>query len=489
MRNLENVLKQHRGRAGLQPCRSSATAVFLSGVRRGLPLASRAHSKVWQPPKARRKGGAATAPLVALVILAACMFSACSSNEEGERAPTMSVQVATAQRGTIEQEIEADAVIFPIDQAAIAAKIGAPVSKFYVDRGSHVHAGELLARLESEDLAAAVTENKGAYQQAGATYQTKVKSSLPEEMQKAQLDLKAAREALGAQQQVFNARQSLYQQGAIPRKDLEDAAVALTEASNQYDIARKHLEALQSVGNSDGLKAAEGELAAAKGKYDGAEAQLGYAQIRSPIDGVVTERPLYAGEMAAPGSPLITVMDLSRVVARAHISQQQAALLKVGDRARLSVPRLSDSVPANVSMVSPALDPNSTTVEVWAEAANPGDRLKPGSSVRVGFVARTVKDALMVPAAALLTAADGTTSVIVVGADAKPQQKTVKVGIRQDGNLQIIGGLQEGERVVTQGAYELAQEDPDVLAKTKLQIAAPKSSEEGPDSGKGPDKD
>jgi HlyD family secretion protein len=419
-----------------------------------------------------------------LTSFAALLFSACSSKEVADQAPTMTVQVATVERGTIQQEATADGVIYPLRQAAIVPKISAPVSKLYVDRGSHVHAGQLLAELESKDLAATVAENKGVYEQAEAAYQTATKSAFPEEMQKAELDMKAAKESLDAQQKVFDARQNLYQQGAIPRKDLEDATVALTQARNQHDITRKHWEALQSYGNSNELKAAQGQLAAAKGKYDGAQAQLGYAQIKSPIDGVVTDRPLYPGEMAAAGSALITVMDLSRVVARAHLGQRQAALLKVGDDATLSIQGLSEEVPAKVSLVSPALDPNSTTVEVWAEAANSGGRLQPGSSARITFVARAVKDALIVPAAALITASDGAASVMVVGADSKPQQKTVKAGLRQDDKLQIVEGLQEGDKVVTQGAYELAQEDPDVLGKTKLQVATPGGS----DSGKGADK-
>ena len=417
-------------------------------------------------------------------LIAVLLFPACSSREAAGQAPTMTVQAMTAWRGTIAEEVTADAVIYPIDEAAITARISAPVSKFYVDRGSRVRAGQLLAELESKDLAAAVTENKGAYEQAQAAYQTTVSADAPQALQKANLDVKAAKEALDAQQRVFDNDQKLFNEGAIPRKQLEDAGVALTQARNQYEIAQKHLQDLQSFANQDALKAASGQLAAAQGKYEGAQAQLGYAQIRSPIDGVVTERPLYPGEMAAAGSPLITVMDLSRVVARAHISQQQAALLKVGDEAALSVPGLGDGVPAKVSLVSPALDPNSTTVEVWAEAANRDGRLQPGSSTRITFVARTVKDALIVPAAALVTGSDGTTSVMVVGADLKPQQKTVKVGIREGDNLQIIEGLQEGEKVVAQGAYELAQEDPDVLAKTKLQIAVPKGPDEGADSGK-----
>jgi HlyD family secretion protein len=306
-------------------------------------------------------------------------------------------------------------------------------------------------------------------------------------MQKAEQDLKAAKETFDAQQKVVENRQMLYQQGAIPKKDLEDSQVALVQARNNYELAQKHYEALKNFGNQEALKAAQGELAAAKGKYDAAQAQLSYAEIRSPIDGVVTDRPLYAGEMAAAGTPLITVMDLSRVIARAHLTQEQAALLKPGDEATLSVPAVSDDVRAKVTVVSPALDPNSTTVEVWAEAANPHDRLQPGSSARVTFVAETVKNALVIPAAALITASDGTTSVILAGADGKPEQKKVKVGIRQDDKVQITDGIQENDRVVTQGAYELASEDPDVLAKTKLQIAEPKSSDEGGDTGK--DKD
>jgi HlyD family secretion protein len=419
-----------------------------------------------------------------LITLAALVFPACSSKEAAEQAPTMTVQVAAAQRGTIEEQVTADAVIYPIDEAAITAKISAPVSKFYVNRGSHVHAGQLLAELESRDLAAAVTENKGAYEQAQAAYQTAVSADVPQALQKAELDVKAAKEAFDAQQRVFDNDQKLFNEGAIPRKQLEDSGVALTQARNQYEITQKHLQDLQSFANQDALKAARGQLAAAQGKYEGAQAQLGYAQIKSPIDGVVTDRPLYPGEMAAAGSALITVMDLSRVVARAHLGQQQAAVLKVGDEATLSIQGLSEEVPAKVSLVSPALDPNSTTVEVWAEAANHDGHLQPGSAARITFVARTVKDALIVPAAALVTASDGATSVMVVSADSKPQQKRVKVGIRQNDNLQITEGLQEGEKVVTQGAYQLAQEDPDVLAKTKLQIAAPKGPDEGVDSGK-----
>jgi RND family efflux transporter MFP subunit len=126
-------------------------------------------------------------------------------------------------------------------------------------------------------------------------------------------------------------------------------------------------------------------------------------------------------------------------------------------------------------VVSPALDPGSTTVEVWVQAVNPSGRLKPGASVHLSMVAETVENAIVVPATAVITGSDGSTSVMAVDSSAKPHQKTVKVGISDGDNIQITEGLQPGEKVVTTGAFELAKEDPDVLAKTTVQVQAPKS--------------
>jgi HlyD family secretion protein len=190
---------------------------------------------------------------------------------------------------------------------------------------------------------------------------------------------------------------------------------------------------------------------------------LSYSEIRSPIHGVVTDRPLYPGEMAAAGTPLLTVMDTTSVVARAHIPQEQAALLKLGDKATVVVAGGSgedDAIEGKVTVVSPALDPNSTTVEVWVQAKNPKSRLRPGTSVRISMLARSVPNAVVIPAAAVLTAPDGTTYVMVVvsenrSSDNRAHQKTVKTGIRQGDQMQILDGLAEGDRVVASGAYGL----------------------------------
>jgi multidrug efflux pump subunit AcrA (membrane-fusion protein) len=392
--------------------------------------------------------------LGALVVLG-FVASGCSKGTEVEAAPTVTVQVGAAENQTIERKVSAEATLYPLEQSAIVPKITAPVKKFYVEKGSKVHAGQLLAELENSDLLAQKQENEGAYTQAEAGYEQAV--------QKAKQDLTLSKETLDAAQKLYNARQELYKQGAVSSKDVDDANVALIQARNAYEASQKQLD----------LKVAEGQLTAARAKTAEVDVGLNYSKIVSPIDGVVTDRPLYAGEMASNSGPIITVMNLSQIVARAHIDQQEASQLKVGDAATISVPGQPGALKGKVSLVSPALDPSSTTVEVWVQSPNPGERLKPGSSVQVQMVAQAVQHAIVIPAEALLTGSDGTTSVIILDTDNKPHKKKVKVGIRDAGDVQVTEGLQGGERVVTVGAFALSQEDDPILAKTNIQVQAP----------------
>jgi HlyD family secretion protein len=402
---------------------------------------------------------------LSLTILPVLFLSGCSK-DSGEKEPAVPVQVVTVKKETIQRTVAAEAVLFPLQQAAITPKISAPVKTFYIKRGTRVHKGQLLAVLENTDLAAATQENKGTYDQAQAAYATTTASDLPQEVQKAQLDAQAAKQLFEAQQKIYSSRQELFQQGAMPRKELDQAGVDLTNAKNQYEIAQQHLDALIKVGKQQTLKSAAGQLESAKGKYLGATAQLSYSEIRSPIDGVVADRSLYPGEMAAAGTPLLTVMDTSQVIARAHIPQPEAALLRVGDHATVTVPGQEDPIEGKITVVSPALDPNSTTVEIWVQIKNANQLLKPGTSVLVSMLAHSIPDALIIPGTALLTAQDGATSVMQVSADDQANQKAVKVGIRQGDAVQIVEGLQAGDRVVASGAYGL----PD---KSKIKVETP----------------
>jgi RND family efflux transporter MFP subunit len=273
-------------------------------------------------------------------------------------------------------------------------------------------------------------------------------------------------------------RTQLFAQGAIPGRDLDTAKAALVQAQAAYDIAKQHFEAVQRTSNKASLESAKGQLDSAKGKYLGAQAQLGYTEIHSPIDGVVTDRPLFAGETAPAGTPLITVMETSTLIAKLHIAQAEAQQLTVGTPATISVPGQDDPVDAKVSLISPALDPGSTTIEVWLRVNNPKNTLKAGTPVHASITGRTARNALLIPIEGLQTAADGSKYVMVIASDGVAHKHPVTVGIQSDKEAQILTGITVQDTVITTGAYALDD-------GTKVKVGA--AGDDKPDAGKGGD--
>ena len=116
------------------------------------------------------------------------LLSNCKAKPEAEPEPVVTVDVAPVLSSAIQLKVKADAVLYPLQQAAIVPKITAPIKKFYVEKGSTVRAGQLLAELENQDLAGTVAEAKAAYDQAEAAYQTTARATVPEDLRKSELD-------------------------------------------------------------------------------------------------------------------------------------------------------------------------------------------------------------------------------------------------------------------------------------------------------------
>jgi HlyD family secretion protein len=429
--------------------------------------------KIKSPFSSRRKF---TLAAIAGGTVVVCGFAAGCSKEEKEKEPEVSVQTAPAEKKDISQTITEEAVISPLQQAVVAPKITSTIKQFLVQRGTKVKKGQLLAVLENADLSAAAAASQGDYQQAEAAYATSVGSSIPQQTQKAELDAAAAKSAFDAQQKIYNSRQDLFKQGAIPRRDLDSAEVALVAAKSQNEQAQKQLADLHRLGQEQAIKSAEGQKRSAEGKYRAAEAQLSYSRIVSPIDGVITDRPLFVGDLAVANQPILTVMNTSKLIAKGHLPQTEAVQLKVGNPAEINIPGLDDPIPAKVTLVSPALDPGSTTIEVWVEAKKSNPAMRPGVTVHVEMIAKTSKDALIVPATALFKNSEtGADYVLLAGSDEKAHTKTVKVGIRSKENSEILSGIKEGDPVITGGGYAI----PD---GTKIKVEKPEAGEkEGAD--------
>lgn len=395
--------------------------------------------------------------VIPLVLLQGC-------KEEPAPKTVVSVQAEHPEQAPIAEHIETDAVLSPVSQAAIVPKITAPVEKFYVQRGSKVHTGQLLAVLENGDLAAAALDSKGAYQAAQGAYATATRAQIPEEVQAGQLALDQAKANLKLNEDIVKSRTALVAEGAIPRRDLDSAEAALVSAQGAYESALTHMNSVRQVNEKAAIEQAKGQLTSAEGKYKGAEAEVNYSEIRSPINGVVADRPLFAGETATAGTPLLTVMDTKTLIAKAHIAQSLAQELKVGGEAAVTAPGVDKPMAAKISMISPALDPGSTTVEVWLKIDNRSGVLEVGTPLKATITGRKVPDAMTIPAAAVQTATDGSKFVMVVASDGTAQKKPVTLGIVNQQEAQITGGIAASDNVITGGAYAL---DPGTKVEVK----------------------
>ncbi len=364
------------------------------------------------------------------------------------------VTVTIAQREPIADVITGEAELFAYRQASLSPKILSPIYRYFVNRGERVHKGQLLAVLENRDLAAEVQSANGQMEQAKANYTTTSAATVPQQLQKSEAEVADAKAHLDAQQTLYDNRMRLYEEGAIAGKELDQSAVALTAAKTQYKTALKRLSDYEATVATATQQSAAGQLESAHAKKNAAETQLRYSELRSPIDGVIAFRNLYPGDIAPAGTALIIVMNVSKIIAKLHLPQEKAARLAIGDPATIHAEGGEDQR-GKVSVLSPALDPNSTTSEVWVLAPNPHARMHPGSSAEVSIIARTVPNAVVVPTSAIIMRDDGSTSVVILRADNTVISQKVQLGIQQDTKVQIVSGVSAGQVVVSSGGYGL----------------------------------
>lgn len=422
--------------------------------------------------------------VITLFALGALTISGCKSSDTGETETiAVAVQAQHPTVGPISEQIAADAILAPLAQAAIAPRISSPIRAEYVKPGARVRRGQLLITLEDRDLQGSALDSKGGLTSAQAAYATATRATIPEDVQKAQLDVDQAKANLDVANRTAEERKRLLQQGAIAARDTQTSIAAAVQAQAVYDEAVKHLASVRNTTSASNAQAAEGQLTSAKGRYINAQAQVSFANLRSPINGVVTDRPLFPGETAPAGTPVITVMDTSSLLAKLHIAQASAQKLRIGAAAEVHVPGVDDAVDATVSYISPALDPGSTTIEVWLKLPNSNGHLKVGTPVHAVMQGVTVPNALQIPTSALLPGEEGgATVVMLVGADGVAHKRPVTTGIRTPETVQITKGISTSDNVITEGSYGLDD-------GTKVKIGGDKDEKDNKGDSAGGGKD
>ena len=201
-------------------------------------------------------------------------------------------------------------------------------------------------------------------------------------------------------------------------------------------------------------------LASAQATLEQLKTRLGYATIRSPINGVVTERRLQTGDIVSPQTRLFTVADISMLVSRVMVSELEVPLIRPGAAVDVTVDALGGArVQGRIRRVFPAAD--SLTRLVPVEVALTGsalDKLRPGYTVRSMFRLGSRNDALLIPTRAVVGPAGARTVVIV--RQGKSERRIVRVGPDIDGMTEVLEGLAAGDSVIVAGQALLRDGSP-----------------------------
>ncbi len=370
-----------------------------------------------------------------ILTVSTCIFllAGCSQqNEEAQPKTVMEVKVTQSAVADVQLSVTAPATIYPREQASIASKITAPIRMLLVKKGDTVAAGQVLARLENRDLVA----------QRG------------EAVNRARADASSAEATLAQAEKNLERRQKLYDQGAIPARDLLATQTEAAQARANYEVARKYLDLLQ--GAALGASSDRGTTNQETGTAF-LNTQIEFTEIRSPFAGVVTEQFLYPGDMAKPETAIFTVMDLSVVAARAQVPESDVAGVSRGQACSFESgdsPNRPSS--GRVSLVNQAVDPSRRTVEVWCEIPNPQRTLRSGVFGSVAVSTGRAEHAIVLPVAAVQFK-EGSTKGIAVVVD--PQHvahvRDVEANPIPGGKVRIVHGIEVGETVVVEGGYGL----------------------------------
>lgn len=393
-------------------------------------------------------------------LAAAIMLGGCSKKEEAEPKPEVEVKLAPVAVEDVEQSIMGPATLFPVAQAGVAARNSAPIRQLLVKKGDNVAAGQTLAVLESRDVTAAKNEATANVTEAEQNLQKTTAGTLPSDLERARGQMVAAEAAYKQADAIHSRRKSLFDEGAIPQRDLLVAETDLATTKANYEVAKTSYDLLKNQSNERDIQIAKSHVEQSKARLAQADAQLSYAQITSPFAGTVTEQFMFPGDMARPDAPVFTVSDLSRAVARAQIPESDSAPIHAGQTCEF----LPGGSPASggdqtryagkVTVVNRSADPARRTIEIWCEIAKPPASLHPGVFGDVAVVTERMKG-VTVPREAMQFNEGTLTGWVMVVEGGVAHKRSVEADSTPGPRVHILKGLKGGESVVTEGVYGL----------------------------------
>lgn len=382
--------------------------------------------------RAIRSGGivGSALTLATLLPLAACHSSDSDRAEQMTSFSQRAAASATPELFTIPQDQMAHVQLVAVEPATlkhtlrltgavaynafnttpVITQVGGPVSKILVLPGQHVRAGQPMLEVSSPDYAQLLD----AYLKAEDSFRLAQKN--------------------------YTRAQDLYQHHAIAERDLEQAESDRNQAQADLNAAEQGMKILGIKNPADLAKAPS-------------SAQI---PVLAPIGGEVVDRLVSPGQVVQAGqTQAFTISDLSTVWVLANVYQADLQYVRSGDDVVVQTDAYSGTFRGKISYVSPALDPNTRTLQARIVVDNPGEKLKRDMYCTVTVTAGVLSNALSVPNAAVLRDDNNQPFVYVLTGANQFSRRDVDLGQAQDGQTQIAKGISAGEKVVGNGSLFL----------------------------------
>lgn len=380
-----------------------------------------------------------------------------AKTEEKKPAPVATVKVAQVDERDVDLTIQAPATVFAREQANISSRITAPILEIAVRKGDRVTNGQVLVRLDNRDLLAQKREIAGLVAEAESNLEKLRTGTIPGDIERAKGQVMTTQAALSQAEKFYERRKQLFDQGAIPNRDLLISQTDLATAKANNEVARQALSLLEKQSSGRDIQIMQSRLEQARGRLASVEAQISFEELRSPFAGFITEQFVFPGDMAQPAVPMFTVADLSVAIARTQVPESDARAVRVGAACRMMPQdRKGSSFPGTVSVVNQSVDAARRTVEVWCEIPNGKGDLRAQAFGTVEIAVGRLTHAFTVPLAAVhFEEGSRNGHVMVVGSDKKASKRPIEAGATTEGRVPILKGLKAGETVIVEGGYGL----------------------------------
>jgi len=333
----------------------------------------------------------------------------------------------------------------------VSSELGGMIEGLYFEKGDRVTDGKLLAKIGTSSIRLQVKEAEAAAAAAKSVLKKMEKGSRPQEIQIAASALKEAEASLFEAEKNYKRIKDLHGIQAVSGSQYDAAERQVGTAKARMESAKQQLVLALEGPRIEDIKAAEAALAQAEATLALSGDRLKKSMIRAPCDGIIAFRDVEAGEVIPAGTPITEVIELEPMKIEIALGEKDIHIVKKERRFRVTVDAIpGEEFSCRVFFLSPTADTSTRAFPLELIVENPDSRMADGMTARVRFPVADEKKAIKVPSA-WLSEEDGNIGVYVVK-DGKALFKKVALGTYYDNRVEILEGLGNTERVITNPA-------------------------------------